>query len=100
LATSTALGKLKLSLANLFQVFASLDEGLIFSEDALINVPAILGRFGDDTLLDLCADFLPLFAAVDALIQVTNAFFDITSEHILAINLVAASLVDLVADFG
>jgi len=100
LATSTTLGELKLTFADLFQVSATLDEGFILGEDAIVLVPASLAGASHDTALNLVADLLPLLAALNALVKVTHALLDITAKHVLAINLLSASLVDLVANLG
>jgi len=100
LATSTTLGELKLTFADLFQVSATLDEGFILGEDAIVLVPASLARASHDTALNLVADLLPLLAALNALVKVTHALLDVTAKHVLAINLLSASLVDLVANLG
>jgi len=89
-----------LALTNFFKVSASLDESLILSENSVVFFPIFLTRSKNDTLLDLCADFLPLAATFNALIEVTHAFFDVTAKHIFFIDFVSASRVDLVADLG
>lgn len=46
------------------------------------------------------ADFLPLLAAVDALLEVSHALLDIAVEHVLLADPCTTSLDDLVADLG
>jgi hypothetical protein len=50
--------------------------------------------------LHLKADVLPLLAACDALVKVAHALLDITFEHVILVDLGAASLDDLVGDLG
>ena len=45
------------------------------------------------------ANFAPLFAALDALVQVAHALLNVTVEHIILVNFLAATADDLVADF-
>jgi hypothetical protein len=44
------------------------------------------------------SDLFPLFAALDALVKILHALFDITAEHVFLFDLSLASLDDLVAD--
>jgi|APSaa5957512535_1039671.scaffolds.fasta_scaffold476232_2 hypothetical protein len=43
-------------------------------------------------------DGLPFLAAVNALLKITHAFLDISSQHVILIDLGSASLDDLVAN--
>jgi len=95
-------GELELSLANLHEIFASLDEGFVFSEDSiiLVEVPSWLRGVLLELLLAVNANILPLLAAINALLEVTHAFFNIAIEHIILIDSCSASLNDLVTDLG
>ena len=45
-------------------------------------------------------DCFPISAAVDALLEITHALFNVTDKHIIFVDLLSASLDDLVADLG
>jgi hypothetical protein len=94
--------KLKLTLTNLLQVFASLNEGFILSKDCLISVksPSLSRGILLNEALHLEADNFPFFAASNGFIKVTHAFLDIPVKHIVLVYLCAASLDDLVRDLG
>ena len=95
-------GELELSLTDLEEVFASLNESLILSEDGivLIQVPSWFGRVLFDHDLVVETDLLPLLAAVDALLEISHALLDIAVKHVFLADPCAATLDDLVADFG
>jgi len=100
LTAGASLGKLKLTFADFFKIFAALDKGLIFCKDSLVLLPFWLARAGNNTLLNLGADCFPLVATIDALIKVAHALFNIPTEHVFLVNLFAASGVDLIADLS
>ena len=98
-------GELQLSLADLLDVLAALDEGVVFSKDGVVadpvaatRVPASVNLEGVlfDEFLGFPADDLPLLAALDTLLEVAEALLDIASEHVVLVDLLAASLNDLV----
>ena len=89
-----------MALTDFFKVSASLDEGLILSEDSVIFFPVFLIRTENYAFLDLSTDFLPLATTFNALIEVSHALLDVTAKHIFFINLASASLINLVADLG
>mmetsp|Transcript_20727 Transcript_20727/g.31791 ORF Transcript_20727/g.31791 Transcript_20727/m.31791 type:complete len:265 (-) Transcript_20727:1168-1962(-) len=95
-------GELQLAFTDLHEVFATLDEGFVLGEDGLIGVqlPGSTGGVLLNHLLHLEADSLPLTAAVDALLEVSHALLDVALEHVVLVDLGAASLDDLVADLG
>ena len=53
---------------------------------------------GLDDFLRARANSAPLVAALDALVQVTHALFDVTGQHVVLVDLLAAPANDLVAD--
>ena len=94
------MSKLELTFADFLEISASLDKGFVFGKDAIVLFPSGPVGMLDNAFLDLGADFFPLFTAFNALVKVTHAFFDVTAKHVFLINLIAASLVDLVTDLG
>jgi hypothetical protein len=94
--------ELELTLADLFKILASLNEGFILSKYSLISVkiPALSRRILFDHSLHLKAYGLPFLAASNTLIEVSHAFFDITLKHVIFIDLCAASLDDLIRNLG
>jgi hypothetical protein len=91
-------GELKLALTNLLKVLASLDEGLVFSENGLIGIktPSLSRRVLLDKTLHLKAYSLPLLAAGNGFIEITHALLDIAIKHVIFIYLRTASLNDLI----
>jgi hypothetical protein len=79
-----------------------LNESFVLSKDGLIGVkfPVLPGGVFLDHLLALEADVFPLSAAVDALLEIRHAFFNISFKHVVLIDLGSASLNDLVADLS
>ena len=51
-AAFSSLSELKLTFTDFFEISASLDEGLVFGKDAIIELPSFLVGFLDDTELD------------------------------------------------
>lgn len=51
-----------------------------------------------DNLLSARANIAPLIAALNALIKVTHTLFNVASQHIVLVNLLAATTDDLIAD--
>ena len=98
LAAGAALGELQLAFTDLLEVSASLDEGFVLGEDAVILFPARLAGAILYAPLNLRADLFPLAAALNALIEVAHALLDVAAEHVLDYNLASASRIDLVAD--
>jgi hypothetical protein len=94
--------ELELTLADFHEVFASLNEGFILSEDSvvLVEVPSWLGGVLLKHLLAVDADVLPLLAAINTLLEVTHTFLNITVEHVIFVDSSSASLDDLVTDLG
>lgn len=94
--------ELELTLADFHEVFASLNEGFILSEDSvvLVEVPSWLGGVLLKHLLAVDADVLPLLAAINTLLEVTHTFLNITVEHVILVDSSSASLDDLVTDLG
>jgi hypothetical protein len=94
--------ELQLTLTDFFKILATLDECLILSEDSLISIkrPSLANGVLFNHALHLEADVLPFLAASDTLIKVTHALLDITFEHVVLIDLGAASLDDLVRDLS
>lgn len=93
---------MKLALANFFEILATLDESFVLGEDSVFlskvrvfSVTVVLYH-----PLHLLRDFSVLVAALNAFIEVCDALFDISTKHVLCINLVTAALDDLVADLG
>lgn len=93
---------MKLTFTNFFKVFATLDKSFVLSEDSVflskvrvLSVTVVL-----DHPLHLLRNLSVLVAAFNALIKVSDAFFNIGTKHVLGINLVTAALDDLVADLG
>lgn len=50
--------------------------------------------------MHLDRNFLVLFATLDTLVEVFNAFFDVSAKHVIYVDLFAAAVDDLVADLG
>ena len=78
------MGKLELTLTDLLQVSASLNEGLVLCKYSvvLVELPRVLVSglgVGLDHVLVSGADNLPLLAALDALIEILHALFDVVS---------------------
>ena len=94
--------ELKLAFADLDQVFASLDEGLILGEDGLIGIqlPALSRGILFEHVLVMNANSLPFLAAVNALVEIRNAFLDVAFKHVHLVDLGSASLDDLVGNLG
>ena len=46
------------------------------------------------------AHILPFLAAVDALLEVSHAFLNIATQHVILVDFMPASLDDLVTDLG
>lgn len=46
----------------------------------------------------MCADALPLFAAINAFVKIRNTFLDVTIKHVIFVDLSSASLDDLIGD--
>jgi len=103
LARSTAESELKLAFADFHEVAAPLDEGVNLSEDLLVllEVPVLISVGVElEHHHFVLGDLLPLLTAVNRLGQVGNAFFNVTTEHVLLINFSLASLNNLVGDAG
>lgn len=96
----TLAGELELTLADLHELSASLNEGLILGEDGLIliKVPSWLGGVLFDHFLVVGANILPLHAAVNRLLEVIHALLDLVSEHVFDVDLLSASVDDLIGD--
>lgn len=95
--------KLKLSLADVNEITASLNKRIIFCKDCLISIKSPFVFFGGvilDHLLTVLAYSSPLFAAIDTLLQISHALINITIKHIFLVNLSPASSNDLIADLG
>jgi len=75
------LSELELALTDFLQVFAALDKGLVLSEDLVFTdgVALAAGVLLDHSL-GASADIFPLLAAVDALVEVSNALVDVAAE--------------------
>lgn len=48
----------------------------------------------------MLAHILPFLAAVDALLEVSHAFLNIATQHVILVDFMPASLDDLVTDLG
>jgi hypothetical protein len=53
-----------------------------------------------DHLLMVLANDLPLLAAVDTLLKISHALFNVASQHVIFVDLNSTLLDDLVADLG
>jgi hypothetical protein len=103
LAACTSESELHLSVAYLHKVLAPLNEGVDFSKNGLIllEVPRLAACGVDlDHAHLVFGNFFPLFAAVDALIEVSHALLDIPTEHVLNLDFSLAPADDLIAYFG
>lgn len=100
---SSLSSELELSLADFFKILASLNESLILSEDSLVLVQCPL-IFLSGVFLDLVlhsgANCFPLLTAVNALVEVSHAFFNISVKHIVDTDLSSTSFDDLVGDLS
>jgi hypothetical protein len=96
----TLSGELKLSLTDLHEFSASLDESFILSEDGLIIVksPVRSGTVLLDHLLVMHTNGLPLFTAVNGFLEVSHAFLNFVTEHVLDLDLLSATVDDLIRD--
>jgi len=79
-----------------------LNESFVLSKDGLIRIkfPALSRGVFLDHLLALETDGFPLSAAINALLEIRHAFFNISLKHVILIDLGSASLNDLVADLS
>lgn len=96
---STFPGELKLAFANLQEVFASLDKGLVLGKDRLISIkdPILSWWVLLNQLLILEADVFPFFAALNTFLKILHTFFDVTLKHVVFVDLGSATLDNLVA---
>jgi hypothetical protein len=87
-----------LTLTDLHELSASLDESFILSENGFVLIEAPLGLRGVllDHLLVVRANGLPLLTAVNRLLEISHALLNLVSEHVLDVDLLSASVNDLV----
>jgi hypothetical protein len=98
----TLTGELELSLADLHELSASLDEGFVLSEDGLIIVesPVRSGTVLLDHLLVMHTDRLPFLAAINRFLEVSHALLNLITEHVFDIDLLSATVDDLIRDLN
>lgn len=92
-------GKLKLPLTNFNQLRASLNERFNWGEDRIgREFPFSLGCFVNNFNVSII-NLSPSFSTFDGIIEISDAFLDISIQHIWDIDLGFASLNNFVGDF-
>jgi hypothetical protein len=103
LATCSSKSKLHLSITDLHEVLASLNEGIDFSENGLIflEVPSFTASGVDlDHAHLVFGDDFPFLTACDTLVKIGHALLNVSAEHVFNLDLSLASADNLVADLG
>ena len=95
--------KLKLPLADINEIAASLNKCVIFCKNCFISIKTPFIFFWRVTFyhfLTILAYLSPFFTAIDTFIQIRHALVNIPIKHILLVNCSSTSPYNLIADFG